>query len=100
MRTVTWQTYTDGGRIAVGLTDAWGEPVAMLTINIPDVMIALDEVIIDIEGDASAPRLGDLLASGMFADTGRAVRVGDAAYPVYRLLCRVPGSHRRGFNIP
>lgn len=70
--TVNRLDYQDNGRLAVELVDQNDEPIAMLSVNLPESthLLSADEFFVKTwsENEEIAE---DALASGIFRDTGR-----------------------------
>jgi len=75
-------------RLAISLMDAHiGEPIARAAANLPDEMLAADEVCLKSWGENEG--LAEILmASGIVQDTGRRAWAGRVSVPVCRLVGR------------
>jgi hypothetical protein len=80
-----WDRYADGGRPALMLATLEGEPMATVTINVPEEPLAPGEVFINHDCVAMG-HWPALEASGVFADTGRRVGAGFVSLVVARVL--------------
>jgi len=77
--------YYGNGRVALLLNDRYGENIAIATINVPDQIIAPNEVIIkdysENKGITEA-----LIAAKVISLTGKVVKLPYAQVPICRLL--------------
>ena len=65
-------TYENGGGLAVALVDEQGEPITVLSVNLPEFAHQLGEAEFFAKTwSENAPLADDALASGIFRDTGR-----------------------------
>ena len=86
---VRFRRYAEGNRLAILLVDHQDQtPVAVATVNVPDVRLEADEVLIknfaENEGMVDA-----LVAAGILVDTGEKVESGLwVEFPVCRLLVK------------
>lgn len=89
---VLWGRYAGVGRAAVALRDAaTGEPVATLTVNLPDLDHLLGDREVFLNHDCvTLGRLPDVLACGLFEATGRSARAGYAEFVILRLVADPP----------
>ena len=81
--TVTTSTYQNGNAIAVELVDQTGEPMAVLSVNIPNSahLLGKGEFFAKTWSENEAITK-DALASGIFRDTGRR-NDGDVEAPIW-----------------
>lgn len=84
--TLRWTHYADG-RSAVTATEEGGAPYGILSVNLPAVELAPDEIAVKVwsENAGLARAAG---ASGLFASTGRLVFSGKVKAPIWRILPR------------
>lgn len=74
------------GRTALRLIDVEdGSPVAVATVNLPDVELEADEVLIKTYSE-NAGMLETLIDAGVIEDTGKNVQSGYVVLPVCKLL--------------
>jgi len=81
------RTQYDNNRIAIkGVTDRDGliQPFAMLTVDIPDVPLANDEVIVK-NWSENAEFAQVCLDSGLFEDTMTRIKIGYVLAPIWRI---------------
>lgn len=71
------------GRIAISLVDP--EPIAVATVNLPDVVLQHDEVIIK-DYSENTGMLDALIESGYVSEPIRMVQTGYVSCPVCKLL--------------
>lgn len=89
---VRWTTYKCNGRTAIRFDDAhFQEPVAQVTINLPDQDHLLGPNEVFVNGDIVRQGLLDeLYATGLLEPTNRSGRSGYSTYVIARLLVRPP----------
>ncbi len=81
---VKFQRYINN-RLAIQLVTEQEEPVAMATLNLPDVPLAEDEVLIK-SYQENEGMLACLSDAKLIEPTGMSIRVGENAVHVCRLL--------------
>jgi hypothetical protein len=74
--------YLEGNRIALELVES-GEPFLFLTVNFPDAPLARGEFAIK-NWSENEPYIADIMASGLFVDTGKRISSGFVQAPVWR----------------
>jgi len=74
--------YQNNDRMALRLVTLEGEPYATLTINVPEVMLAEDEVIIKTYSENEYVAL-EAWKTDLFKDTGR--RVPNLGVPIWQI---------------
>ena len=101
MRFMNWdcnivKTHYTNGRIALQLVataddldnDVYeGEPIAMASVNLPEVSIAADEVFIK-DYSENEGMLMALVKAGIVKDTGRRVQSGFVSIPVCKIIAK------------
>jgi hypothetical protein len=86
---VAWGRYNDSGRPALTLFDQKsGEPMGMVTYNIPELPLADGEFFIN-HDMIMLGKLPELLATGLCEDTGKKVRLNHVDVHVGRWLVPV-----------
>jgi len=76
--------YLQGDRITILIKNDDGEPFATLTVNIPESVLAENEVIIKNWSENKAvARVA--YATGVFEDTGRTVSTGHVSAPIWKI---------------
>ncbi len=70
------------GNLALSLKDAYGSPIASVSTNI--IPLFDNEFVLDVNNLSLI--LDEVLASGLFQDTGDKVQSGFVEYPIYRLV--------------
>lgn len=82
--TIHLSKYGHGGRPRIDLILDDGEPLATLTVNVPEATVQEDEIIVktwaENEGTAKS-----VMRTGWFEDTGRRVPTGHVEAEVWRL---------------
>jgi|PlaIllAssembly_1097288.scaffolds.fasta_scaffold00432_2 hypothetical protein len=73
-----------GGGIALRIYDANGQPFLTLTTNIEGAVLFDGEFCVKTWSE-NEPYIADILASGLFEDTGRRVLTGFVEAPVWRM---------------
>ena len=75
--------YPNNGNLFLGLVDETGQPVANITTNV--IPLAENEFLANVNN--IGPTLwSDILASGLFEETGEKVPSGYCEYPVCKLV--------------
>lgn len=62
------------GRSAIRMESGIGEPYGVLTVNIPEAVLATEEILVKTWAE-NEPFRAPALASGLFKDTGRRIRI-------------------------
>ena len=84
--TLVEHRYTDNDRLAIQAVCEDGEPFGMITVNLPEAVLADDEICVKVWSENSmwVPQLLAQLKD-KFVPTGREVRTGFVSAPVYRV---------------
>lgn len=70
------------GNLALSLKDEYGSPIASVSTNI--IPLFDNEFVLDVNNLSLI--LDEVLASGLFQDTGGRVQSGFVEYPIYKLV--------------
>ena len=84
--------YSHGGRIQVRLEAPNGDPWGTLTVNLPDVPLAQNEILVKTWSENKFLR-SPALRCGLFEDTGRRVPNGFVEAEVWRFTGKLPDVH-------
>jgi len=80
------RNYSHSGRWAIRMfAIETGEPVALITVNLPDEELNSDEIFVK-DYSENAGMLAWLVAQDLVEDTGRKVQSGYVSIPVARVL--------------
>ena len=76
--------YTNNGRPAISLFATDGEPIARVTVNIPDAPLGKREILIK-DYSENEGILNWMVASGLVEDTGKVIPAGHAVVNIVRM---------------
>lgn len=81
---LTLNRYADGGQVAIELISPEHEPIARLTVNMPEVKLEPREIIVKGWGE-NEQIIEDCRASGYFFDTGKRIKTGFVTAEVWKI---------------
>ena len=79
------ESYTNNRMAIPAIISDNGEPFAILSVNIPDIMLQENEVIIK-NWSENETLAAAAMASGCFVDTGKRIRTGFVEAPIWKAL--------------
>lgn len=78
-----YATYASGRGVVLDIVDSHGEEFMRLTVNIPQAQLDPGEFAVKVWSE-NEPFIADILASGLFEDTGKRIPTGLVEAHVWR----------------